>query len=213
VVRAIAAMPMPVVCGIGHESDLTLADLVADLRAPTPTAAAELAAPRRQDCLDTLETLAGSLRRRVRSGLDSRAQDLDRHALRLARPAGSLRRSGQRLDVLAHRLAAAARSHGEHHRWQATRLDERLAHAATGLCAAHRQRLATLAQRLHALDPTQVLARGYAWLADEHDQAVVSVAKLTVGARLTAVLADGNAQVAVTQVHPAPPSRANTAAR
>ena len=205
VVRAIAAAPMPVVCGVGHESDVTLADLVADLRAPTPTAAAELAAPRRQDCIDALQLLAGSLRQRVRSGLDTRAQDLDRAALRLARPADSLRRSAQRLDALGHHLAAAGRRSVEQHQWRIAQSAERLTRATTGLCLTHERRLATLAQRLQALDPKQVLARGYAWLADANGQAIPTVARLAVGARLTAVLADGSADVAVTQVHAAPP--------
>jgi exodeoxyribonuclease VII large subunit len=69
----------------------------------------------------------------------------------------------------------------------------------------HAQRQSALAQRLQALDPKQVLSRGYAWLADANGQAIPTVARLAVGARLTAVLADGSADVAVTQVHPLPP--------
>ncbi|MEO6030380.1 MAG: exodeoxyribonuclease VII large subunit, partial [Burkholderiaceae bacterium] len=90
VVRAIAASGLPVVCGVGHETDLTLADLAADLRAPTPTAAAELAAPARQACLEVLAAVTVQMQRRARQLLDNQAQHLDRAALRLARP-------GQRL--------------------------------------------------------------------------------------------------------------------
>ncbi len=201
VVRAMAAAPMPVVCGVGHESDLTLADLVADLRAATPTAASELAAPRTQDCLDLLDTLAAGLRRRTRQALDTRAQSLDRAALRLARPADSVRRSAQRLDALGHQLALAARHSVEARERQLVQTAERLSRAATHLCAGQQQRLATLGVRLQTLDPKQVLARGYAWLADAHGQAVVSVHGLAVGANLSAVLADGSADVAVTQIH------------
>jgi exodeoxyribonuclease VII large subunit len=203
VVRAMAAAPMPVVSGVGHESDLTLADLVADLRAATPTAASELAAPRTQDCLDLLDALAGSLRRRTRQALDAQAQGLDRAALRLARPADSVRRSAQRLDALGHQLAQAARHNVDARQRQILQSGERLTRAATQLRAGHRQRQDTLALRLQALDPHRVLARGYAWLADAHGQAVTSVAGLAVGANLSAVLADGRADVEVRQVHPA----------
>jgi exodeoxyribonuclease VII large subunit len=206
VVRAIAAASMPVVCGVGHESDLTLADLVADLRAATPTAASELAAPRTQDCIDLLDALAGSLRRRTRQTLDTRAQALDRAALRLARPADSVRRSAQRLDALGHQLALAARHGVDARERQITQSAERLTRAATQLRAGQQQRLATLALRLQTLDPKQVLARGYAWLADAQGQAVTSVAGLAVGANLSAVLADGSAEVAVTHIHQAAPS-------
>jgi len=207
VVRAIAAAPMPVVCGVGHESDVTLADLVADLRAPTPTAAAELAAPRTQDCMDALQLLSGGLRRRVRSGLDTCAQDLDRAALRLARPADSVRRSALRLEALGHQLAVVGRRGVEQRQWRLAQSAERLARAATGLALTHDQRLQVLAQRLQALDPKQVLARGYAWLADADGRAVPTVTRLAIGARLTAVLADGSADMAVTQVHPSAPAQ------
>jgi len=206
VVRAIAAAAMPVVCGVGHESDLTLADLVADLRAATPTAASELAAPRQQDCMDLLDTLAGGLRRRTRQALDSQAQALDRATLRLARPADSVRRSAQRLDALGHQLARAARLSIDAHERQIVQRAERLTRAAKQLRAGQQQGLATLALRLESLDPTQVLSRGYAWLADPQGRAVTSVAGLAVGAALSAVLADGRAEVAVTRVHPSAPS-------
>ena len=204
VVRAIAASPLPVVCGVGHESDLTLADLAADLRAPTPTAAAELAAPRTRDCLDALDTLAAGLQRRVRANLDGRAQALDRVALRMARPADSVRRSAQRLDTMAHQLAAAGRRSVEARQWRLMQMAERLARGAAAHPIAHRQRLDSLAARLQALDPSQVLSRGYAWLTDSHGQPVQSIASIAAGDRLTAVLADGSAAVSVDDVRPRP---------
>jgi exodeoxyribonuclease VII large subunit len=206
VVRAIAAAPMPVICGVGHESYLTLADLVADLRAATPTAASELAAPRTQDCLDLLDTLAGSLRRRTRVALDGRAQGLDRVALRLARPADNLRRNTQRLDALGHRLALAVRNRIESQERHVVQSAGRLMRAATQVRVGQQQALSTWALRLHALDPNQVLARGYAWLADAQGRPVTSVSRLAVGANLSAVLTDGHADVAVTGVFPAAPS-------
>lgn len=224
VVRAIAAAPMPVVSGVGHESDLTLADLVADLRAPTPTAAAELAAPRTQDCVDMLTALAARLRRRVHAVLDLHTQVLDRAGLRMARPADSLRRGALRLDGLQQRLAAAATRAVQQCRWQQSELQSRLLREQRGGTQAQSQllqalasrfsrerrgslqaasaQLQSLAARLHALDPHEVLARGYAWLADGRGAPVQSVAQLAVGAQLQAVLADGAAEVVVTGIVP-----------
>jgi exodeoxyribonuclease VII large subunit len=113
VVRAIRAAPMHVVSGVGHETDVTLADLAADLRAPTPTAAAELVAPATAAQRQALDGLAAALARRSVNALETQAQRLDRLALRLARPSEALARRRHVLDLLAQRLAAApARARG-----------------------------------------------------------------------------------------------------
>ena len=108
VVRAIAACPLPVVCGVGHETDVTLADLAADLRAPTPTAAAELAAPLRDELLQTLEQWARRLTRAQRQRVDRDAQGLDLLSSRFAHAVTTLRPQRQRLDLLAHRAPRRA---------------------------------------------------------------------------------------------------------
>ena len=200
VVRAIVAAPMPVVCGVGHETDVTLADLAADLRAPTPTAAAELVAPTREACLNGLAAFAGLLQRRVHDALDTQAQRLDRSALRLARPGQVLRQQGQRLALLAHRLAAHLPRATQGHQTRLMQLDGELRRAVDLRLAAHDQRLESLAGRLRALDPHQVLARGYAWLSDGSGQPLSSVRQLVVGAALQAVLHDGAADVVVTKL-------------
>jgi exodeoxyribonuclease VII large subunit len=200
VVRAIAASALPVVCGVGHETDVTLADLAADLRAPTPTAAAELVAPTREACLDALDAFARALQRRLRQALDLQAQRLDRSALRLVRPDQLLRQQRERLLLLGHRLAGHLPLAVQLQRAQMMPREIALTRAVEANLTARRQRLAALAGRLGALDPKQVLARGYAWLSDAAGRPVGSVQQLAVGAALQAVLHDGTADVVVTGV-------------
>ena len=211
VVRAVAACAMPVVCGVGHETDVTLSDLAADLRAPTPTAAAELAAFKTQDGLDLLALQACQLRRRVGDALDGHAQRLDRSAQRLARPDARLREHAQRLGLLGQRLA----THPPHalalRRARLAQCDVDLQRAAARQLTAYAEPQARLAARLRALDPHQVLARGYAWLVDEASgRAVTSARQLVPGSQLQAVLADGRVAAAVTRVslNPEPPQTA-----
>ena len=202
VVRAIAACPMPVVSGVGHETDVTLADLAADLRAPTPTAAAELAVATTRSWLDGLQLRSDALQRRVHAALDRDVQRLDRIAQRLARPGQAVRAQAHRHALLAQRLAAQpARL------LQAQRLRLQHAHAdahrvAANALNAHAHRLDMLAARLRSADPERVLARGYAWLANEAGQAVTSVSQMALGDALQVVLSDGAAGVKVTRLPP-----------
>ena len=200
VVRAVAASPIPVVCGVGHETDVTLADFAADLRAPTPTAAAELVAPTRDACIETLDAIMGRLQRRIREALDLQAQRLDRSALRLARPGQALRAQRERLALLEHRLADQLPRTLQLQHGALNQFEGRLRRSLQSCCQTHQQRLEALAGRLRALDPRQVLARGYAWLGDASGRPVGSVQQLSVGAALQAVLHDGTADVVVTGV-------------
>jgi exodeoxyribonuclease VII large subunit len=204
VVRAIAACPLPVVCGVGHETDVTLADLAADLRAPTPTAAAELVSPTQRECLDLLAGFAAVMANRVHQRLDAHAQRLDRAALRLKRPAEGVRRHTQRLVLLAHRLSSSTRQVTRSHTQGQAALAARLQRSLQVTLASRRQRLAGLAARLEGLDPSRVLSRGYAWLADASGQPVTSVASLSPGQAVRAVLADGHADASVLAVVPKP---------
>jgi exodeoxyribonuclease VII large subunit len=204
VVRAVRASPIPLICGVGHETDVTLADFAADLRAPTPTAAAELVAPDTQSLLNALGAAAELLQRRIHHMLDSRAQQLDTLSLRLTRPAEAMRRRAQRLDMLAHRLTSATQRTVEQRRSHAAHLQARLVRSVSVLSTARAQHLAALHARLTGLDPQHVLARGYAWLSDAKGQPVQSVSGLEVGAVLQARLVDGAASVEVTGVDPAP---------
>ena len=200
VVRAIVAASMPVLCGVGHETDFTLADLAADVRAPTPTAAAELVAPTRVACLNVLDAFGSLLQRRVHDALDTRAQRLDRSAMRLARPGQVVRQQGQRLALLAHRLAAHLPRATQGQQTRLMQRDGALRRAVDLRLAAHAQRLDSLAARLRSLDPHQVLARGYVWLSDAEGRPVGSVRQLATGAALQAVLHDGSADVVVAKV-------------
>ena len=200
VVRAIARCPLPVVCGIGHETDVTLADFAADRRAATPTAAAELAAPVRQDRWLELLTLADQLSRRAQRAIEVRAQRLDACSLRLSRPSHGVRQHHQRLALLGMRLNLAPRRDGQLRAGSVSRIAERHVHAARVLRSAQAQRIESLAARLGALDPRQVLGRGYAWLSDGAGLAVTSISTLVPGMALHVALADGDADVTVRQV-------------
>ncbi|OWQ91542.1 exodeoxyribonuclease VII large subunit [Roseateles aquatilis] len=200
VVGAVAESALPVICGVGHETDITLADLAADLRAPTPTAAAELATVSRQQCLETLEALERQLTRRLEQRLDAAAQRLDRLALRLARPGDALARQRRRLDLLSQRLGQVAPRTVALQAQRLAHLDQRLHRALPQQAQRGAHRLDALEARLQALDPRQVLARGYAWLDDGQGRALSSARQLSEGQDLRAVLADGEAELRVGRV-------------
>ncbi len=200
VVRAVAAASMPVVSGVGHETDVTLCDFVADLRAPTPTAAAELVTPTTRECLDQLAASASRMARAVQQALNTHSQRLDRAALQLARPAQALRDQNQRLSLLAQRLRSSAGHAHTLRRARAVQAQLELKRATDRLLAQRRQQLDGLTTRLQSVDPHRVLARGYAWLTGPGGSAVTSIAQIGVGTELRAVLADGAATVQVTDV-------------
>ena len=218
VARAIRACAVPVVVGVGHESDATIADFAADLRAPTPTAAAEMAAPDRaalrsavDERLTRLSRLAGNRLRQVQQHLDycQRALAGPRaplqalaarlHALSLRAGHAMTRRvAGQhrRRDDLAARLRRAApRVDSAGARLQ--RRTSALAADALHLLRARQGRLQTLAARLQALDPHAVLARGYALATDAGGRVVTDAARLAAGDVLRLRFARGGARARV----------------
>jgi exodeoxyribonuclease VII large subunit len=200
VVRAVRASPLPVVCGVGHETDVTLADLAADLRAPTPTAAAELAAPERDALLQALQARADTLQRRVRQRLDGGAQALDTLALRLHRPSARLHAEQRRVEALSQRhRAALSRAIGSQQQAMAHRAG-RLVQAGRSAQSRQFDRLEGRASRLAALDPARVLARGYAWVEGEDGRAIVSARALSAGQALRAVWSDGSALATVDRI-------------
>ena len=200
VVQAVAASPMPVVCGVGHETDVTLCDLAADLRAPTPTAAAELAAPARDDALQALHSRQTTLQRGLERGLQASAQRLDTLALRLGQPARGLQGQQQRLRDLAGRVQRALHLRQERLAEEPLRLTQRLARALAHQLQAESQRLNAAAMRLQAHDPHRVLQRGYAWVESADGRPVLSAQALQPGQTVRAVWADGRATAQVQTV-------------
>jgi len=197
VARAIRASVLPLVCGVGHETDVTLADLAADVRAPTPTAAAELAAPERSACLEALQTRARALRRRMDERLQRHAQLLDHASLRLARPTEGVRLQRERLGLSQHRLARSVHRVLEARQALLRRAAERAQRAVAVARQRERLHLSSALARLDALDPRRVLARGYALLTDRNGRAIVSARRVASGARLFAVLSDGRLDLRV----------------
>ena len=169
VARAIRACPIPVVVGVGHETDFTIADFAADRRAPTPTAAAELVSPARQELFKKVSECVRRLGREMQRKLQYAAQSLDGCARRLVHPAQRLRTFEQQVTQIKARLAFAF-SHKVHR------------------CQAH---LAELHATLKSVDPTAVLARGYSITYNAAGQVLRHAAAVQTGERITTTLAEG----------------------
>jgi len=200
VVRAIVASPIPVVCGVGHESDVSLSDLAADLRAATPTAAAELSVAAREDCVAALGGLARRMMRGMNQRLAAAEQHVDRLAALLRTPVELVEREAQRLRWLARRLPSGA-ALAVHKAGDALRtLASRSRHAAQAQRVQQRHRLERLATRLASCNPEFVLARGYALVQTSDGRLVIEPAQLHAGAQLDLTLARGKAQVQLANV-------------
>ncbi len=211
--RVIAQSPVPLICGVGHETDFTIADFVADVRAPTPTAAAEMAATDRGVGLEALSVLEHRLGRGLIRQQDRQAQRLDAVAARLTvglvrqqerqsqrlnavasrlgRPQALLVQHNQWLDRLAGRLQTGVRSQFMAQGHQLERLSDRLGFNRAQQVPQRAQRLERAALRLSSVDPRQVLERGYAWLSDDKGQALIHTGQFQPGQSVQATLSDG----------------------
>ncbi len=230
--RTIAQSPVPVVSAIGHEVDFTLADFVADLRAPTPSAAAELLVPNSDEMSERLKHLQARATRRLDHALERAKQRLDHAALRLqsAHPERRLQRSRERAlhlharigAAMALRLARLRRGtdaqgralQAQHPALRLTRVRQRLAlldaRRGTALLRTLQQRIARLRELgrgLHAVSPLATLDRGYAILLRADGSAVRDAQSVTEGESLTARIASGELPLRVERL----PSRGKDA--
>ncbi len=192
VVRAVAAAPMPLICGVGHETDFSLCDFAADLRAPTPTAAAELCSPTLLSLLEALEQQQTDLLAAVWRGMDLQGQRLDWIGQRLGRPSARLHESRLGLAGMRHRLSSAVQLQHQLQSRAFERLAQSLPVALQRSQSTSCQRLERAAAALSLLDPKLVLQRGYAMLEDTSGHVVSSVAQVQPGQALRATLSDGS---------------------
>ena len=204
-VQAVAASPLPLICGVGHEPDITLCDLAADLRAPTPTAAAELAAPARDDALATLRSRQAAVQRALDRVLQGQGQRLDTLGLRLGQPARAVLGQLNKLQALAARMQRVLQHRRERAAGEAPRLAERLSRGLALQLQGRAQWLGAVEQQLKAHDPKRVLQRGYAWVEALDGRPIVSVRALRPGQAVRAVWADGRASAEVLNIEPLPP--------
>ncbi len=191
VARAICASALPVVVGVGHETDFTIADFAADPRAPTPTAAAELVSPPRAELLARVAELGWRASREARRRIEYAVQAVDALARRLVHPADRLRGSRQLVGQLAARLASLMGHRIELHRYRLRDTPQRLSSLVARRLETATSRLAMLRTGLGSLDPAAVLARGYSITRAADGTVVSDSAAVLEGEQLRITLAKG----------------------
>ena len=219
VVRAIEACEIPVVSGVGHETDFTLTDFVADVRAPTPTGAAELVSPNRLESLAKLAQVQGRLKNALETRYQNAAQKLDYLARQLRDPRRDLADKRAALASLAHNLRFAVNQNRRFHAQRLERAEQNLRHLRPDTAPAaqavarwqttlsqsfrlllqqHRQRLDKHAALLDAVSPQHILERGFSVVKNSRGQIIRHAAALKQGQMLHITFADGETDVRVT---------------
>ncbi len=220
VARAIATCVIPLISGVGHETDFTIADFVADVRAPTPTGASQLICPDREELLRSGEILFGRVQRAMRRSLESRMQDIDMLGGRLVHPGKRIDGQLAHLQRLRERLAVSWlrnaqgrgwRLHELNHRITAARPDiprlvERQLELGLRLGRAVAIRLETLRMSLRReqanlvhLNPKSVLERGYSIAYAANRSVVRSSDQIRIGAAIRVVFSHGWGRADVTE--------------
>ncbi|MEH6564136.1 MAG: exodeoxyribonuclease VII large subunit [Halopseudomonas sp.] len=220
VARAVAGCKTPIISAVGHETDVSISDFVADVRAPTPSAAAELLSPDAQALLRQVEQLERRLVQRVRERLARAGLQLAHLRQRLRHPGERLAQQAQRLDELEIRMRRSlqqrltqqqqtlahlrTRLQTQHpgrrlaqSREQLQQLDQRLPRAMQQVLRLQRSRLEQAGQTLHLVSPLATLGRGYSILLDEQGKAVRSAKETSPGQQLKARLHDGDVSLRV----------------
>ena len=210
VARAIATSRLPVVAAVGHESDVSIADFVADLRAPTPSAAAELITPDSDVMSDQLEDIRSRITQIIYQQIDDNHREINHLQRRLRHPANHLEELTQRIDDVEHRLTRSMQTiirdktayiaslhltnpQSVLHAGKAElrRLSEKLQSAQSALQKQHVASLAEFAAKLDALSPLATLQRGFAIVTDSDAHVLTSATDVQPGDRIRARLSDG----------------------
>jgi exodeoxyribonuclease VII large subunit len=193
VVRAVADSAIPTISAVGHETDTSLSDFAADVRAPTPTAAAEMAVPVRGDLLGQLRELGHRIHRCARRALERGREQLDTSLRRWPEREALLAPQRQRLDDLADRLPRALRTELSHAR---AALGQTAGALRPGLLrAAHaraKERLEALWRVAELAHPNRPLERGYARVEDREGRTLISAAAARAAGRLRLIFGDGD---------------------
>ena len=197
--RTIVASPVPVISGVGHETDFTIADFCADLRAPTPTAAAELVATPLREHLAALAHLAERLHEGAQRQCEQRQQRLDMAVQRLGRPSALVARQQLGLARLGQRMQQASLLKLQRLAQAQQGLEANFSHTLQQHLLQHTQRLEQAQLQLQLLDPRLVLQRGYALLHDSQGRSVTHIAQAPPGSAVRAQVMDGVLDLTVVQ--------------
>ena len=180
VARAIAECTMPTISGVGHETDFTICDFVADIRAATPTAAAELVTPTRENRLNAVKQLSQQLTRTLQYQLNQRSQALDYMARRLISPLQQIEQQKVQLTQITYRLNAAINQQLKNKQHNVLRLSQNLTH----------------------LNPQAVLTRGYAFVQNKMGTIIASSQQLQSGDAVTLTFGIGAAEATIDKTSP-----------
>jgi len=200
--RVIVNSPVPVVTGIGHETDFTIADFCADVRAPTPTAAAELCATSQVELIDRMNQYAQLLTEAIYKRIDGLAQRLDQIQSKLGRPSTWIHLQHRELQKNAQALSRVAHQSCVSQQHRTSILRSTAQQRVQRYLDQYKHHLSHNQEQLKLLDPRLVLQRGYTWLTNEKGESVYQMSQLSVSQSISGTLVDGEVKMLVTQIKP-----------